>query len=140
MGTNSHFASSLVEIPRPALLSGDDGLPQTEWIMPFGGCAVWGWSVGSESLHSPPLGETVLAYDYPLLGVFWTLVLASLFFLVIFTIVWALFDNFRRKDHGGLAKAGWFLFILFLPLFGVFVYLIARPADVDAEGAQPQYR
>ena len=82
----------------------------------------------------------MLAYDYPLLGVFWTLVLASLFFLVIFTIVWALFDNFRRKDHGGLAKAGWFLFILFLPLFGVFVYLIARPADVDAEGAQPQYR
>jgi hypothetical protein len=63
-----------------------------------------------------------------------------LFFLVIFTIVWALFDNFRRKDHGGLAKAVWFLFILFLPLFGVFVYLIARPADVDAEGAQPQYR
>ena len=82
----------------------------------------------------------MLAYDYPLLGVFWTLVLASLFFLVIFTIVWALFDNFRRKDHGGWAKAVWFLFILFLPLFGVFVYLIARPADVDAPGAQPQYR
>ena len=74
----------------------------------------------------------MLAYDYPLLGVFWTLVLASLFFLVIFTIVWALFDNFRRKDHGGLTKAVWILFILFLPLFGVFVYLIARPADVDA--------
>jgi ABC-type multidrug transport system permease subunit len=49
----------------------------------------------------------VLAYDYPLLGVFWTLVLASLFFVVIFTIVWALFDNFRRKAHSGWAKAGW---------------------------------
>jgi hypothetical protein len=75
----------------------------------------------------------VLAYDYPLLGVFWTLVLASLFFLVIFVIVWALFDNFRRRDHGGWAKALWFLFILFLPLFGVFCYLIARPADPDAD-------
>ncbi len=57
----------------------------------------------------------MLAYDYPLLGVFWTLVMFSLFFLVIFVIIWALFDNFRRKDHGGLAKAGWFLFILFVP-------------------------
>ena len=72
--------------------------------MPFGGCAARGWSVGSASVRSPPLGEIVLAYDYPLLGVFWTLVLASLFFLVIFTIVWALFDNFRRKDHGGWPK------------------------------------
>jgi hypothetical protein len=82
----------------------------------------------------------VLAYDYPLLGVFWTLVLASLFFLVIFVIVWALFDNFTRKDHGGLAKAVWFLVILFLPLIGVFVYLIVRPADVEALEGQPQYR
>ena len=57
-----------------------------------------------------------------------------LFFLVIFVIVWALFDNFTRKDHGGWAKAVGFLFILFLPLLGVFVYLIARPADVDAQG------
>ena len=69
----------------------------------------------------------MLAYDYPLLGVFWTLVLASCFFLLIFVIVWALFDNFTRKDHGGLAKAVWFLVILFLPLIGVFFYVIARP-------------
>ena len=82
----------------------------------------------------------MLAYDYPLLGVFWTLVIASLFFLVIFTIVWALFDNFRRKDHGGLAKAVWFLFILFVPLFGVFVYLIARPAATDAFEGPAQVR
>lgn len=74
----------------------------------------------------------MLAYDYPLLGVFWTLVLASCFFLLIFVIVWALFDNFTRKDHGGWAKALWFIFILFVPLIGVFVYLIARPADPDA--------
>ena len=82
----------------------------------------------------------MLAYDYPLLGVFWTLVMASLFFLVIYVIIWALFDNFRRKDHGGLAKAVWFLFILFVPLFGVFVYLIARPADPDAFEGPAQVR
>jgi H+/Cl- antiporter ClcA len=82
----------------------------------------------------------MLAYDYPLLGVFWTLVMASLFFLVIYVIIWALFDNFRRKDHGGLAKALWFLFILFVPLFGVFVYILARPANPDAFEGPAQVR
>jgi hypothetical protein len=73
----------------------------------------------------------VLAYDYPILGVFWTLLLASLFFLWIFTVLWAFVDNFRRRDHGGMAKALWFVFIIFLPFFGVLFYLITRPADVD---------
>jgi H+/Cl- antiporter ClcA len=71
----------------------------------------------------------VLAYDYPLLGAFWTLALFSLFVLVIFVIIWAFVDNFRRKDHSGWAKAVWFFFIIFFPLLGVFVYLLARPAD-----------
>jgi 4-amino-4-deoxy-L-arabinose transferase-like glycosyltransferase len=75
---------------------------------------------------------SVFAYDYPLLGVFWTIVLFSGFVLWIFIVVWALFDNFRRKDHSGWAKALWFLFILFLPIIGVFTYLVARPSDVDS--------
>jgi predicted membrane channel-forming protein YqfA (hemolysin III family) len=74
----------------------------------------------------------VLAYDYPLLGVFWTLVFASLAVLVLFVIIWTLIDNFRRKDHGGLAKVLWLVFIVVLPIIGVFVYLLTRPADVDA--------
>jgi hypothetical protein len=85
----------------------------------------------------------VLAYDYPLLGVFWTLVLFSLFVLWIFTVVWVFVDNFRRRDHGGWAKAVWFIFILFLPFLGVFVYLVARPADVEIvaiQEEQPRYR
>ena len=82
----------------------------------------------------------MLAYDYPLLGVFWTVVLFSLFFLWIFTVLWTFVGNFRRRDHSGWAKAGWFILILFLPIFGVLLYLIARPADVDALPGQPQYR
>ena len=73
----------------------------------------------------------MLAYDYPLLGVFWTLLLASLFVLWIFIVIWTLIDNFRRRDHSGWAKAVWLLFILFLPFIGVFTYLIVRPAVVD---------
>ena len=74
----------------------------------------------------------MLAYDYPLLGAFWTLAMFALFVLVLFVILWAFVDNFRRKDHGGLAKAAWFIVIIFIPLFGTFIYLIARPADVPA--------
>jgi hypothetical protein len=74
----------------------------------------------------------VLAYDYPLLGAFWTLAMFSLFVLVLFVILWAFVDNFRRKDHGGLAKAVWFIVIIFLPVLGTFIYLIARPSEVPA--------
>lgn len=72
----------------------------------------------------------MLAYDYPLLGMFWTVVLFALFFLWIFVVLWTFVDNFRRRDHGGWAKALWFVFIIFFPLIGVFVYLVARPVDV----------
>ena len=74
----------------------------------------------------------MLAYDYPILGAFWTLVIFSLFVLVLFVILWAFVDNFRRKDHSGWAKALWFLLILFFPVAGVFIYLVARPSDVDS--------
>jgi predicted PurR-regulated permease PerM len=75
----------------------------------------------------------MLAYDYPLLGVFWTLLMFSLFALVLASVVWAMFDNFRRRDHSGWAKAGWFVFILLFPILGVFVYLVVTtPAGVPA--------
>jgi hypothetical protein len=71
----------------------------------------------------------MLAYDYPLLGVFWSIVMFSLFLLWIFIVIWVFIDNFRRRDHHGVAKALWFLFIVFVPVIGVLAYLIARPAD-----------
>ena len=56
----------------------------------------------------------------------------SLFVLFLFVILWVFVDNFRRTDHSGWAKAGWFIVIIFLPVLGVFIYLIARPAEVPA--------
>jgi Short C-terminal domain/Phospholipase_D-nuclease N-terminal len=35
-------------------------------------------------------------------------------------------DVFRSDDMGGLGKALWTLFIIFLPFLGVLIYLIAR--------------
>ena len=73
----------------------------------------------------------VFAYDYPLLGVFWSLLMFALFVLWIVIVIWCFIDNFRRRDHHGLAKALWFLFIVFVPIIGVFCYLVTRPATVD---------
>ena len=72
----------------------------------------------------------MLAYDYPLLGVFWTMTIFFIWVAWIFAVIWVFIDNFRRPDHSGLAKALWTLFIIFVPLLGVFTYLIARPRIV----------
>ncbi len=69
----------------------------------------------------------MLAYDYPLLSVFWTLLMIAGLALVLFFIIWCFIDNFRRQDHHGLAKAGWTIFILFVPLLGALIYVVARP-------------
>ena len=47
----------------------------------------------------------MLAYDYPLLGVFWSMFMFALLVLWIFIVIWAFIDNFRRTDHHGVAKA-----------------------------------
>ena len=69
--------------------------------------------------------------DYPLLEVFWTICLVALWVLWIFTVIWSLVDNFRRRDHGGWAKAGWTVFIILVPLIGILAYLIARPTEAE---------
>jgi len=73
----------------------------------------------------------MFAYDYPLLGAFWTVFFIAMWFTIAFTVIWAFIDNFRRHDHGGFAKAIWMLVIILLPLFGTFIYLIARPAEIE---------
>jgi hypothetical protein len=53
-------------------------------------------------------------------------------FVVFLWVIWfwilitVFIDIFRSPDLSGGAKALWFLFVLFIPLVGVLVYLIAR--------------
>ncbi|MFD3354181.1 SHOCT domain-containing protein [Streptomyces fradiae] len=70
--------------------------------------------------------QTNLAYDYPLLSAFWTILvffLWVLWFVLLFRII---MDIFRDDDLSGWAKAGWLIFCILLPFLGVFVYVIAR--------------
>jgi hypothetical protein len=70
-----------------------------------------------------------LASDYPFLDIMWTMFIFFAWLIWISLLILVLVDNFRRQDHSGWAKAGWTLFVIFLPLIGVLVYMIARPKD-----------
>lgn len=67
-----------------------------------------------------------LAYDYPLLGAFWTAMVVFLWVLWIFLLFRVVVDLFRDDEVSGWGKAGWLIFVLILPFLGVFVYLCVR--------------
>lgn len=58
--------------------------------------------------------------------VFWSIIWFTLFFIWIWLLIMVFSDIFRSHDLGGVSKAIWCLFIIVIPYFGVFVYLIAR--------------
>jgi ABC-type multidrug transport system fused ATPase/permease subunit len=66
------------------------------------------------------------SYSYPVLGVFWTILMIFLWVIWFWILITIIIDIFRSHDLSGWVKALWLLFILFLPLIGVLVYLIAR--------------
>ncbi|MFE2584653.1 SHOCT domain-containing protein [Streptomyces sp. NPDC059378] len=74
--------------------------------------------------------QVYLAYDYPLLSLFWTMLWLGLWILWLFLLFRIIFDIFRDDDMGGWGKAGWLVFVILLPFLGVFVYLIARGRDM----------
>ena len=64
--------------------------------------------------------------SYPLLNVFWSIFIFFLWVIWIWILITIFIDIFRSHDLSGFAKTLWFLFVLFIPLVGVLVYLIAR--------------
>ncbi|MFJ3222630.1 SHOCT domain-containing protein [Streptomyces sp. NPDC086783] len=70
--------------------------------------------------------QTYLAYDYPLLSVFWSMFVFFLWimwFILLFRVV---IDIFRDDAMSGWAKTGWLVLTVLLPFLGVFIYVIAR--------------
>ncbi|MEV7687572.1 SHOCT domain-containing protein [Streptomyces bungoensis] len=70
--------------------------------------------------------QTYLAYDYPLLSAFWTMLVFFLWIMWFVLLFRVIVDIFRDDAMNGWAKAGWTLFVIVLPFLGVLVYLIAR--------------
>ena len=79
---------------------------------------------------------SVASSSYPLLNIFWSMFVFFIWILWIWILIWIIIDIFRSHDLGGFAKAMWFLFIIFIPLIGVLVYLIARGGKMHEHAAQ----
>ena len=77
----------------------------------------------------------MIAYTYPLLSIFWTMLEFFLFFLWIWLLIVIFSDIFRSHDMGGLAKALWVIFVIILPFLGVLIYLIARGGSMHERAA-----
>src|SRR4249920_775793 len=98
----------------------------TRWLAAAGACP------GAKEEQMPPLADS----SYPLLNVFWTMFIFFLWVIWIWILITVFIDIFRSHDLSGWAKTLWFLFVLFIPLIGVLVYLIARGGSMQERAAQ----
>jgi hypothetical protein len=57
----------------------------------------------------------------------WSMIFFFVFVMIVTWVIMLMVDNFRRTDHSGMAKAGWFILLIFLPIIGALVYTVARP-------------
>ncbi len=77
----------------------------------------------------------MLAYTYPLLNIFWTMLEFFVFFLWIWLLIVVFMDIFRSHDISGWVKALWVIFVIILPFLGVLIYLIARGGSMQERAA-----
>jgi len=70
--------------------------------------------------------------DFDFGDYFWTLFAFFFWIMLIWMFIAVFADIIRRKDLSGGGKAGWIVLIFILPLFGILIYLIARPSIADA--------
>ena len=62
--------------------------------------------------------------SYPFLEVFWTLLIFFAFIIWLWILFTVFTDIFRRHDTSGFVKVLWLIFIIIIPYFGSFIYLI----------------
>ena len=75
-------------------------------------------------------GATMTFWD-----VVWSMVIFFFWFMLIWIWITCLGDLFRRNDLSGGSKAIWIVVLIFLPLLGCLIYMIARP-KVTAQDVQ----
>jgi hypothetical protein len=80
----------------------------------------------------------MVAADYPFLDVVWTMFIFFAWVIWIWLLITVLVDVFRRHDLSGWGKAGWTVFMIFLPLLGVLIYLISQGKGMAERSAKEQ--
>ena len=63
---------------------------------------------------------------YPLLELFWTMLVLFGFVLWFWLLIVVFGDLFRRDDVSGWGKAAWTVFLIVLPFIGILAYLIVQ--------------
>jgi Short C-terminal domain/Phospholipase_D-nuclease N-terminal len=78
------------------------------------------------------------AYDYPILGAFWTMMIFFLWFAWIMLLFRVIADIIRARGMGGAAKAFWLIFVIAVPWLGVLIYLLSHGGDMAQRGLEDQ--
>jgi hypothetical protein len=65
--------------------------------------------------------------------VIWWMIIVFFAAMFIWMFIAVFADIFGRRDLSGFSKAIWILFIFLLPLLGILLYMIFRPAPTEEE-------
>ena len=76
--------------------------------------------------------------SYPFLEVFWTLLIFFAFIIWLWILFTVFTDIFRRHDTSGFVKVLWIIFIIIVPYFGSFIYLIIEHKDMTERAIAAQ--
>ncbi len=80
----------------------------------------------------------MLAYDYPILGIFWTMMIFFLWVAWIMLVFRVIMDVFRNDQMKGLTKAFWLIFVIIIPWLGVLIYLLVNGAEMSGRDIERQ--
>jgi hypothetical protein len=80
----------------------------------------------------------ILANSYPLLEVFWTILIFFAFVFWLMILFNVIGDIFRRHDITGWGKVLWLIAIVLLPYLGVFIYLIVEHEGLAQRSVKQQ--
>jgi hypothetical protein len=80
----------------------------------------------------------MLAYDFPLLGLFWTMLLFFLFVAWVLLVFRIVVDIFRSHEIGGFGKAFWLIFVIVIPWLGVLAYVLVHGQGMTRRAIEDQ--
>jgi len=76
--------------------------------------------------------------NYPFLEVFWTILIFFAFIVWLWILFTVFTDIFRRHDTSGFVKVLWIIFIIIIPYFGSFIYLIVEHKGMTERAIKAQ--
>jgi hypothetical protein len=82
----------------------------------------------------------MLAYDYPVMGAFLTMLWFFLWVMWLFLLFRTISDVLRSTDLSGATKVGWMLGVILFPYLGVFAYVILRGEGMAGREAERRER